>query len=213
MQHVRFNKLKKILCLGAHSDDIEIGCGGTLLKLTEDNPDLEILWVVFSAGSIRTTEAQSSARAFLRRATRAEVIVKDFRTSYFPYQGEQIKDFVETLKPFRPDLVFTHYRNDRHQDHRVLSDLAWNTFRSHVVLEYEIPKFDGDLGSPNVFVPLTRRQCQRKIQLLLRHFGSQRDKHWFTDELFLSMSRIRGMECASPTLLAEAFYARKLLMS
>jgi LmbE family N-acetylglucosaminyl deacetylase len=213
MQHVKFNKLKKILCLGAHSDDIEIGCGGTLLKLTEDNPDLEILWVVFSAGSIRTTEAQASARAFLRRATRAEVIVKDFRTSYFPYQGEQIKDFFETLKPFRPDLVFTHYRNDRHQDHRVLSDLAWNTFRSHVVLEYEIPKYDGDLGSPNVFVPLTRRQCQRKIQLLLRHFGSQRDKHWFTDELFLSISRIRGMECDSPTLLAEAFYARKLLMS
>jgi LmbE family N-acetylglucosaminyl deacetylase len=205
MQQIRFSKLKKLLCLGAHSDDIEIGCGGTLLKLTEEHPGLEILWVVCSAGPVRSTEAKASARAFLRRAARAEIIVRDFRTSYFPYEGEQIKDFVETLKPFNPDVVFTHYRNDRHQDHRVLSDLAWNTFRSHVILEYEIPKYDGDLGTPNVFVPLSRTQCQRKTRLLSRYFASQRSKHWFTQELFLATLRIRGMECDSPTLHAEAF--------
>jgi len=211
MRQVRFDRLKKVLCLGAHSDDIEIGCGGTLLKLTAEHPGLEVMWVVFSAGGIRTTEAKASARAFLRHAAaKSRVIVKDFRTSFFPFEGEQIKQFFETLKPFQPDMVFTHYRDDRHQDHRVLSDLTWNTFRSHVILEYEIPKYDGDLGAPNFFVPISRAHCVKKSALLLRHFGSQRDKHWFTSELFMALPRIRGMECASSTLFAEAFYSRKM---
>ena len=212
MRQVRFDRLQRLLCLGAHSDDIEIGCGGTLLKLTADNPNLEINWVVLSAGGIRTTEAQASARSFLRRAKRSQVIVKEFRTSFFPYEGEQIKDFFETLKPFRPDLIFTHYRDDRHQDHRVLSDLTWNTFRSHVILEYEIPKYDGDMGAPNVFVPVSRAHCERKARLLMQHFASQRNKHWFSEELFMALPRIRGMECDSPTEFAEAFYSRKLVL-
>lgn len=204
--------MKRVLALGAHSDDIEIGCGGTLLKLTEDHPALEVTWVVFSGGGVRVREAKASATAFLQRAGRKRVIVKTFRGSFFPFQGEAIKEFFETLKQYQPDVVFTHYRDDRHQDHRVLSDLAWNTFRSHVILEYEIPKYDGDFGVPNVFVPVSREHCLRKTELLLKHFRSQSNKHWFTEELFLATPRIRGMECDSPTSYAEAFYSRKILL-
>jgi LmbE family N-acetylglucosaminyl deacetylase len=212
MQQFKFQSVRRLLCLGAHSDDIEIGCGATLLKVIRDNPNLEITWVVFSAGGVRTSEARASARAYLREARHSEIIIRDFRTSYFPVEYESIKVFFETLKAFEPDLVFTHYRDDRHQDHRVLSDLAWNTFRSHVILEYEVPKFDGDLGIPNVFVPVTRAHCVRKARLLQKHFRSQATKHWFADDLFLALPRIRGMECNSPTKYAEAFYGRKLLM-
>lgn len=213
MEKVRFDRLRKALFVGAHSDDIEIGCGGTVLKLVEENPELEILWVVFSAEGIRRQEAERSASAFLAKAGKATVVVRDFRGSYFPYQGEAIKDFFETLKPFGPDVVFTHYREDRHQDHRVLSDLAWNTFRTHLILEYEIPKYDGDFGTPNVFVPLTPEQCRRKASLVLESFPSQAGKQWFTEDLFLAAPRLRGMECDAPTRLAEAFYARKLVLA
>ena len=212
MRQVQFDKLRKVLCLGAHSDDIEIGCGGTILKLTEEHPGLEVMWVVFSAEGARHAEARASAAAFLKKAGKAHVVVKDFRGSFFPFQGEQIKGFFETLKPFQPDVVFTHYRDDRHQDHRVLSDLAWNTFRSHVILEYEIPKYDGDYGSPNFFMPVNKAHLARKSKLLLTHFKSQANKHWFTDELFMATPRIRGMECDSPTRYAEAFYSRKMLL-
>jgi LmbE family N-acetylglucosaminyl deacetylase len=205
--------VRRILCVGAHSDDIEIGCGATLLKLISEQSRLHILWVVFSAEGGRLAEAQASANAFLRRVKNAQVVVKNFRGAYFPSQLVEIKDFFETLKPFSPDLVFTHYRDDRHQDHRVLSDLTWNTFRSHLILEYEIPKYDGDLGIPNVFVPVTRAQCFKKADLLLTHFRSQAGKHWFSKELFLALPRLRGMECASPTQYAESFYARKLLLT
>lgn len=213
MQPLRFDTLQRALFVGAHSDDIEIGCGGTILKLIEENPDLEILWVVFSAENVRRKEAERSAKAFLRKARRVEVQIQDFRSSYFPYQGEQIKDFFEKLKPFRPDVVFTHYREDRHQDHRLLSDLAWNTFRSHVILEYEIPKYDGDFGAPNFFVPLSAAQCRRKAELVIKHFPSQAGKQWFTPDLFMATPRIRGMECDSPTRHAEAFYSRKLTLA
>ena len=213
MQQLRFQRLNRVLCLGAHSDDIEIGLGGTLLTLLERNPNLEVMWVVFSAGGVRTKEANASARDFLRKAKRPQVIVKDFRTSFFPYEEEQIKDFFETLKPFAPDVVFTHYRDDRHQDHRVLSNLAWNTFRSHVILEYEIPKYDGDIGVPSVFVPVSRAHLQKKSRLLMKHFRSQSNKHWFTEELFMALPRLRGMECDSPTQFAEAFYCRKVQLA
>lgn len=213
MQTLRFDSFRRALFVGAHSDDIEIGCGGTVLKLVEENPALEILWVVFSAEGVRRKEAEKSARAFLRKAKNVEVRIFDFRGSYFPYQGEEIKDRFETLKPFRPDVVFTHHREDRHQDHRVLSDLAWNTFRSHLILEYEIAKYDGDFGQPNFFVPLSAAQCRRKTDLVLRHFPSQAGKQWFTTDLFMATPRIRGMECDSPTRLAEAFYARKLTLA
>ena len=204
--------LRKILCLGAHADDIEIGCGGAILEMVAANPGLHVTWVVFSAEGVRQVEARASAEAFLKKAGKSQVVVKEFRGSFFPFQGEEIKGFFETLKPFEPDIVFTHYREDRHQDHRVLSDLTWNTFRSHVILEYEIPKYDGDYGSPNFFVPVSRAQLARKSKLLLTHFKSQSNKHWFTDELFMATPRIRGMECDSPTRYAEAFYSRKMLL-
>jgi LmbE family N-acetylglucosaminyl deacetylase len=208
MQSFNLNQIKKVLCLGAHSDDIEIGCGGVLLKLTRENPDIDVRWVVFSAGGKRTAEAKQSAQGFLRSAARRKVEVKKFRTSFFPFEGEQIKEFFESLKSFQPDLVFTHYRDDRHQDHRVLSDLTWNTFRNHLVLEFEVPKFDGDFGVPNLFVPLSDALAKEKVERVCRHFRTQSNKHWFSEETFLAVMRLRGMECCAK--YAEAFYARKI---
>ncbi len=202
----------KVLCLGAHSDDIEIGCGGTVLQLLSVRPNLEVWWVVFSAGREREREARASAALFLKQAKRKKVIVKKFRDGFFPYQGTGIKEFFEKLKgEIDPDLVFTHYRHDRHQDHRTISDLTWNTFRKHLVLEYEIPKYDGDLGSPNLFVPLNRRICKRKIQHICDVFQTQSNKAWLTEDTFQAMLRLRGVECAAPDKYAEAFYCRKLV--
>lgn len=200
---------KKLLFLGAHSDDIEIGCGGTILTLAETYPGLNIVWAVFSAEGKRRQEARSSAELFLKRISVSKVVVKQFRTSYFPAQLGRIKSYCETLKSFKPDIIFTHYRDDRHQDHRVISDLAWNTFREHLILEYEIPKYDGDLGIPNLFVPLEPAICRRKTQYLSRAFSSQTEKHWFSEDTFMALLRLRGMECASR--YAEAFYCRKML--
>lgn len=209
MHSFKLDNIKKVLCLGAHSDDIEIGCGGSLLKLVRENPEVEVRWIVFSAGGRRTLEAQRSAQDFLRNATRKKIVVKRFRTSFFPFEGKRIKECFETLKPFHPDLVFTHYRDDRHQDHRVLSDLAWNTFRNHLILEFEVPKYDGDFGIPNLFIPLSPSQAKEKADYLCRHFQSQSNKHWFSKETFLALMRLRGIECCAE--YAEAFYARKIM--
>jgi LmbE family N-acetylglucosaminyl deacetylase len=209
-----FDKVKNVLCLGAHADDIEIGCGGTLLKLTRDHDGLNIRWVVFSAKGSRAREARSSAKAFLADAARTKVVVKQFRDSFFPADAEGIKGYFEEIKAaFRPDLIFTHYREDRHQDHRILSDLVWNTFRSHLILEYEIPKYDGDLGIPNFFVRLDEELCRKKAAYLSRFFQTQTNKHWFSEDTFLALMRLRGIECASPTNYAEAFFCRKLVAS
>jgi LmbE family N-acetylglucosaminyl deacetylase len=214
MLHFSLNSLRRILCVGAHSDDIEIGAGGTLLELAEQNSDLEIYWVVFSAPGTRAEEARSSADDFLAGVTRKQIKIGSFRESYFPSEWPAIKDWFEKLRSeIEPDIVFAHYRDDRHQDHRVLSDLAWNTFRNHLILEYEILKYDGDLGRPNVFVPLSEQLCARKIELLLKHFKTQSTKHWFTRDTFEAMHRIRGVESASATGRAEAFYCRKLLLT
>jgi len=207
-----FKDVKNILCLGAHADDIEIGCGATLLKLIRDHDDLTIWWVVFSAEGSRSREARASAGAFLKGVSRKKIVVKQFRGSYFPFDAERIKNYFEQIgRAFQPDLVLTHYRQDRHQDHRVLSDLAWNTFRHHLILEYEIPKYDGDLGIPNVFVRLDEALCRKKVEYLHRYFPTQSSKHWFAEETFLGLMRLRGMECASPTHYAEAFHSRKLV--
>jgi LmbE family N-acetylglucosaminyl deacetylase len=201
-----------VLCLGAHSDDIEIGCGGLILKLLAGRRKVSVDWVVFSASGQRGVEARRSAALFLRKAHRHRVVIKEFRDGFFPYEPA-IKDAFEELKAGPvPDLVLTHYRHDRHQDHRVLSDLAWNTFRDHLVLEYEIPKYDGDLGTPNWFVPLDRRTSARKVAYLEQVFGSQRDKHWFDAATFMGLMRLRGMECRAANGYAEAFYARKAVM-
>jgi LmbE family N-acetylglucosaminyl deacetylase len=211
MQPLKLDKIKKVLCLGAHADDIEIGCGGTLLKMARDTPDLEVQWIVFSAGGRRTLEAQRSARDFLRNAARNKIVVKQFRASFFPFEGRKIKEFFETLKSFHPDLVFTHYRDDRHQDHRVLSDLAWNTFRNHLIFEYEIPKYDGDLGMPNFFIPLSEGLTREKVGNVCRHFQTQSNKHWFSKDTLFALMRLRGIECCAK--YAEAFYARKITCS
>jgi len=203
---------RNILCLGAHSDDIEIGCGGTMLKLARGGSGLNVWWVVFSGDGSRAAEARRSARTFLAGARDKTIVLKRFRTSFFPYQGERIKQYFEQLKrSFQPDLVFTHYRDDLHQDHRVLSELTWNTFRNHLILEYEIPKYDGDMGSPNLFVRLSEEVCERKAAHVCKYFQTQANKQWFSEDTFLALMRLRGMECASPTKYAEAFYCRKLV--
>jgi LmbE family N-acetylglucosaminyl deacetylase len=202
----------RLLCVGAHSDDIEIGCGATILTLLKGRRRVEVDWVVLSAPGERAREARRGAALFLKRAARASVQIHGFRDGFFPYEPK-IKEVFESLKQTGPDVVLTHYRHDRHQDHRVLSDLAWNTFRDHLVLEYEIPKFDGDLGTPNCFVPLDRATSERKARYLQSAFGTQRDKHWFSDETFLGLMRLRGMECRAPGGYAEAFYARKVVLA
>jgi LmbE family N-acetylglucosaminyl deacetylase len=199
----------KVLCLGAHCDDIEIGCGGTILKLIETYPKVEFYWAVFSSNQQRAAEAQKSAGYFLKDASQKTIHIAEFRDGFLPFYGLEVKEQFEHLKrEFSPDLVFTHYRQDRHQDHRLVSDLTWNTFRNHLILEYEIPKYDGDLGNPNLFVGLDESICRRKIQYTSDAFGTQQNKQWFTEETFRSMLRIRGIE--SNNLYAEAFYCRKL---
>jgi LmbE family N-acetylglucosaminyl deacetylase len=206
------DSVQRILCLGAHSDDIEIGCGGTILRLLEEHGDREIWWVVFSASPARKKEAAVSAKLFTRHA-KAHVAIKNFRDGFFPSEVAKIKEFFEELKKsVRPDAIFTHFRNDLHQDHRVICELTWNTFRNHVILEYEIPKYDGDLGSPNCFVGIPQSVCERKIDYLMKAFESQAGKQWFTDDTFRALLRIRGIESNAPEKYAEGFYCRKVLL-
>jgi LmbE family N-acetylglucosaminyl deacetylase len=200
-----------ILCLGAHSDDIEIGCGGTILRFLEAHPSTRVHWVVFSANAVRRREALRSAGLFLGGARTKNVAIRSHRDGFFPYRGAKIKDEFERIKRIvDPDLIFTHYRSDLHQDHRLINELTWNTFRDHLILEYEIPKYDGDLGSPNFFVELKESVCRTKLSYLRTAFGSQRKKHWFTEEAFSALMRLRGVEARSSTRFAEAFYARKV---
>jgi LmbE family N-acetylglucosaminyl deacetylase len=200
----------RILALGAHPDDIEIGCGGTILRLAAERRGLEVRWVVFAATAERAAEARESAAAFLEGVSAVKVIVCNYRDGFLPYSGAAVKEEFETLKDdFSPDLVFTHYREDRHQDHRLVSELTWNTWRDHFILEYEIPKYDGDFGSPNFFGFLPAATLDRKIDLLLRHFRSQAGKPWFTADLFRAVARIRGMEATAREGFAEGFYCRK----
>lgn len=202
---------RKILCLGAHCDDIEIGCGGTILRCVAEQPGSEFYWVVFSSDAQRKKEALRSSQAFLQGVKRQKVRVERFRNGFFPYVASEIKEYFEDLKNrFVPDLILTHYRDDRHQDHRVISDLTWNTFRQHLILEYEILKYDGDVGQPNLFVPLDEGICSTKIENILRIFKSQTDKHWFTADSFEAILRVRGIEAA--TRYAEAFYCRKIVL-
>jgi LmbE family N-acetylglucosaminyl deacetylase len=203
-----------VLCLGAHSDDIEIGAGATLLTLLARGVRLEVRWCVLSGAEERSHEAKASAGDFLSAAASAHVEVMAFRDGFFPQQGEAIKSWFERLKTnVNPDLILTHHRDDAHQDHPEVSRLTWNTFRDHCILEYEIPKWDGDLGQPNVFVPLAADILERKIEFLLAHFGTQRSKHWFDADIFRGLARVRGMECRAPERYAEAFFARKLALS
>ena len=200
----------RVLALGAHADDIEIGCGATMLTLLR-RADVEVTWVVFAAAGPREAEARESFEAFAADARSSTVECHAFRDGYFPYVGGEVKDVFESLKSsVEPDVIFTHARHDRHQDHRVVSDLTWNTWRDHLVLEYEIPKYDGDLAAPNAYFAVEADDAQRKVELLSGHFATQRDKHWFDAELFLGLMRLRGAEGRAASGYAEGFFAHKV---
>jgi LmbE family N-acetylglucosaminyl deacetylase len=202
-----------VLCLGAHSDDIEIGAGATLLSMQERGVRLDVHWCVLSGVGEREKEARASASDFLAAAESSQIEVMSFRDGFFPEQGDAIKSWFTALKErVRPDLILTHRKGDAHQDHQHVCRLTWNTFRDHCILEYEIPKWDGDMGQPNLYVPISASALKRKIDLLITHFGSQRSKHWFDSETFLALARLRGMECRAPELYAEAFVGRKLAL-
>jgi LmbE family N-acetylglucosaminyl deacetylase len=216
MIHLNLNEGRKgkltVLCLGAHSDDIEIGCGGTILWLAEKFPGTVFHWVIFSTPGPRRQEALKAAELFTAGCDK-EVVLKDYRDGFLPYSGGEVKDFFEQMKgQVNPDLIFTPWRGDAHQDHRLLAELAWNTFRNHLILEYEIPKYDGDMGRPNLFVPLEAPLYEHKVDHLLAAFKSQCAKPWFDRETFLGLMRIRGMESNSPSGYAEAFHARKVVL-
>jgi LmbE family N-acetylglucosaminyl deacetylase len=202
----------RILFIGAHCDDIEIGCGGTVMRMTEEYKNQEVKWLVLTSTPERSLEAKKSATHLLKKINKKEIIIKEFKDGTLPYSGEVIKQAIEQLKSFRPDLIFTHHRNDLHQDHRLLSELTWNTFRDNLIFEYEIPKYDGDLGNPNCFVPLDSKTATAKVKTIMDYFPSQASKHWFDEETFFSLMRIRGMESATRTKYAEAFYVRKFVL-
>lgn len=203
-------KPMRILCLGAHGDDLEIGCGGAIMRFL-DEQEVIVHWVVFGCSAQRGEEARCSAESLLEKAVKQEIEIRGFRDSFFPYRGDQVKESFEELKKrFSPDLIFTHTRSDLHQDHRVINELTWNTFRDHLILEYEIPKYDADLGSPNVFIRLNEEVCRRKVEHILRFFQTQKRKHWFDEETFRGLMRLRGVEAG--IRYAEAFYCRKMLI-
>ena len=198
--------------MGAHSDDIEIGCGGTILRLAHHYPNCEFHWIVFNAIGAREIEAKHAAHLFAGSHLKG-LLLKTFKDGFMPYVGGEVKAVFENdLKHLSPDLIFTHNGNDAHQDHRLISQLTWNTFRDHLILEYEIPKYDGDMGRPSVFVPLEREVCEKKVEYLMDAFQSQQTKRWFQPDTFLSLMRLRGMECAASSGYAEAFYCRKVIL-
>ncbi|HWB14673.1 MAG TPA: PIG-L deacetylase family protein [Pirellulales bacterium] len=215
MLSVSFDNARTILCLGAHADDIEIGCGGALAELLWTRPrTIDVEWVVFSAADDRRREALRSADLFLADARTKNVTIHDFRDACFPFDGAEIKTRFQQLRErLSPDLIFTHRREDLHQDHRLLAELTWCAFRDHLILEYEIPKYEGDLGHPNVFLPVNELVCRRKVETLLEVFATQRSKPWFTPDTFWALMRLRGLECNSPTRFAEAFTCRKLVVA
>jgi LmbE family N-acetylglucosaminyl deacetylase len=209
---IQLSGVQRLLCLGAHSDDIEIGAGGTVLRAIRENPAISVCWVVVGGESTRQTEARSSAAAWLAGVNRPRVETWGFRDAYFPSQIDAIKDRFESLKAFDPQLILTHARDDAHQDHRVVNQLTWNTWRDHLILEYEILKYDSDLHQPNGFVWIEEETLERKISMLEAHFPSQRQRQWFDRETFRGLARVRGVQCNSPTRFAEAFHVRKLLI-
>lgn len=217
MQPLQFSlkarRAPTFLFMGAHCDDIEIGCGGTVIELLRQYPGAKVHWLVFSTGAKREREAQRAASALLRGVRNPRIVIKDFRGAYFPSEAPAIKDFLEAFRhTVEPDVIFTHCREELHQDHRILGELTWNTWRNHMILEYEIPKYDGGLGSPSVFVPLPKKTVQRKVALLMKVFQTQLGKQWFTPATFEGLMRLRGIECNAPEGYAEAFYSRKLVL-
>lgn len=203
----------QVLCLGAHCDDIEIGCGGSLLQMVKGGGGIHVKWVVFTSNSKRKVEAQKAAEDFLRNVKNKEIVILDFKDGFLPHSGSEVKAYFEKLKEnFSPDLIFTHYSKDAHQDHRLINELTWNTFRNHYILEYEIPKYDGDMGSPSTYIPIDQDMVNEKIRLIEKNYPTQAGKQWFDDETFRAIMRIRGMESVSETKYAEGFYTRKTVL-
>jgi len=203
----------QIFCVGAHSDDIEIGCGGTILRLVEQYPNCVVHWVVLNAVGVRADEARRGAALFAGQNAIQDIVLKTFKDGFMPFVGGEVKAAFEELKgKVSPDIIFTHNRSDSHQDHRLVAELTWNTFRDHLILEYEIPKYDGDMGQPSVFVPLADEVCQKKVRYIIETFQSQHAKPWFIESTFLAVMRLRGMECNAASGYAEAFYSRKLVL-
>jgi LmbE family N-acetylglucosaminyl deacetylase len=214
MLPLRFGDVREVLCLGAHADDIEVGCGGTLLAMLAEHPEIDVHWSVLSATGTRAEEATAGAEAFLGKARSGNVVLRDYRDSYFPQHSTEIKEYLHDLaQSLSPDLIFTHHRNDLHQDHRLIAELTRCVFRDQLILEYEIPKYDGDLGQPNLFVPLDESICRRKVQSIVEIFRSQQTRAWFSEDTFWAMLRIRGVECNSPSRFAEGFHCRKMTAS
>ena len=212
MLNTSFGKFKTILCIGAHPDDIEIGCGGTILKLLAEQNAVTVHWIILSTKKDNASEPMQSAERFLRDAKDKDIVQKNFQDTFFPHNGTEIKEYFNELgRKISPDMIFTHRLEDRHQDHRLVSELTWNTFRDHLILEYEIPKYEGDLGQPNVFVTLDRETGAHKVQTLLSTFSSQKEKKWFTSDTFWALLRLRGLESNSPSGFAEGFYSRKMI--
>lgn len=212
--HLDASRPLRLLVTGAHADDIEIGCGASLVRLLREHPSCHVDWLVATACGERAAEARASADAYLSHVSSSRVHIWDFRDGFLPYEGGRLKDRFEEFKTgIAPDLVLTHYRDDRHQDHRLVSDFVWNTFRDAIVLEYEIPKWDGDLGQPNLYVDVQEQDAREKVERLNTHYASQRSRDWWDDETFFSMMRMRGIECRSASRFAEAFYARKVLLN
>jgi LmbE family N-acetylglucosaminyl deacetylase len=209
----RGQRLRKLLVIGAHSDDVEIGCAGTILRMLSEYSNLQVHWLVLSALGVRLQEARTSAEALLSGVRHHRIDIYSFRDGFLQYEGAAVKERFELVKSeFAPDLIFTHYGRDAHQDHRLVSELTWNTFRDHFILEFEIPKYDGDLGAPNFFVRLEESHARAKVAHLRKHFSSQAGRRWFTEDLFFSLMRLRGMECNAASNFAEAFYCRKAVV-
>ena len=209
--HARFDGITALLCLGAHPDDIEIGCGATLFRLLAEQPGMHVTWVVLSGDAVRAAEARRSAESWCEAAAGVDIVLEEFPDSFFPSVWRELKDSLHRLgERIDPDLVLTHRRDDLHQDHRLVGELTWNVFRDHLILEYEIPKYEGDLGRPNLFTVLDEATCRKKIESIRRHFISQRAKPYLSEEMLWATLRLRGLEAAAPSGLAEGLYSRKL---
>ncbi len=203
------SRVRRLLCIGAHSDDLEIGCGATVLRLLRESPGCAVTWAVFCAAGERGEEARAAAEDMLKDAGDARVVLYEFRDAHLPARWGDVKAAMGELRSSKPDLILTHRHDDAHQDHRLLGELTMQGFRDHATLGYEIPKYDGDLGRPTLYAPASEGDFSRKLAAL-EHFRTQREKHWFDDATFRGLARLRGLECAAASGLAEAFYPRKL---